>query len=144
MDLIPSPPRERVFELLEQTGLPFSDVSESMLEGYLGCRRAGQLCGAIGLETHGELGLLRSLAVSPACRGSGYGAALVSALESHAEALGVKSLYLLTETAARFFARLGYAIVSRSEVPEPLKAAEEFRSLCPETATVMWKSLRDG
>ena len=144
MDFIQSPPRERVVELLEQAGLPFSDVSERMLEGYLGCSRAGQLCGTIGLETHGEFGLLRSLAVSPTCRGSGYGAALVSALESHAKAQGVTSLYLLTETAARFFARQGYAIVSRSEVPEPLKVAEEFRSLCPETATVMWKALHDG
>ncbi|MEQ8234837.1 MAG: arsenic resistance N-acetyltransferase ArsN2 [Gammaproteobacteria bacterium] len=142
MDLLQSPPRDRVVELLEQAGLPFSDISEKMLENYFGCGRGGQLCGTIGLETHDEFGLLRSLAVSPACRGSGCGVALVNALESHAKAEGITSLYLLTETAERFFARLGYTNVSREEVPEPIKTTREFRSLCPETAIVMGKSLR--
>lgn len=102
---------------------------------------AGAIVGAVGLERYGADGLLRSLVVSPAARGRGIGCALVAALEAHAAANGMATLYLLTETAADFFAALGYERIDRTLAPEPVAASEEFRDSCPETAPCFRKCL---
>jgi amino-acid N-acetyltransferase len=53
----------------------------------------------------------------------------------------VKELVLLTQSAALFFQRQGYRVVERSGVPRAVQMSEEFRSLCPASATCMTKSL---
>lgn len=40
-----------------------------------------------------------------------------------------------------FFVRFGFARVSREEAPPELQASEEFRSLCPESAAFMRRSV---
>ncbi|MEJ2722442.1 MAG: GNAT family N-acetyltransferase, partial [bacterium] len=45
--------------------------------GYVAAERMGRIVGCAGLETYGLHGLLRSVAVSPECRGLGIGSALV-------------------------------------------------------------------
>lgn len=54
---------------------------------------------------------------------------------------GVETLYLLTTTAAGFFADRGYERVDRSVVPAPVRGTTQFSTLCPESATVMRKGL---
>jgi amino-acid N-acetyltransferase len=46
-------------------------------------------------------------------------------------------LFLLTTTAAPFFARRGFAPVKRSTAPEAMTKSPQFASLCPSTAACM-------
>lgn len=143
MKIFRSPDAASVIALLAEARLPCADISEAMLEHFLGCGERDALGGVIGLEVHGEFGLLRSLVVRPASQRAGHGRALVEALELHAAARGVEALYLLTETAARFFSKLGYQVVGRGEVPHAIRMTREFSNLCPDTAIVMFKPLAD-
>jgi amino-acid N-acetyltransferase len=98
------------------------------------------LQGIVALQCAGNLGLLRSLAVDPAARSTGLGSDLVVALEKFAQTRGLTGLVLLTETAAPFFARLGYRQAERASMPPEVQATAEFRSLCPSTATCLSKT----
>ena len=49
-----------------------------------------------------------------------------------------------TKTAAEFFARQGYQVIERSAAPQDMQGSEEFRSLCPSSATCMAKNLPDS
>jgi len=135
------PPVPRVLELLDRSGLPVDDIDERMAHRFLGCGDDTRPGGVAGLELAGRYGLLRSLAVDDAVRGRGCGRALVAGVERHAAALGVEALYLLTETAERFFRRLGYDVVARGDVPDDIRRTREFSSLCPDSAVVMAKGL---
>ena len=132
-----------ILALLAAEKLPTADLDPARMERFLVARTGGQVVGAIGRETHGAVGLLRSLVVRPSHRGSGLGAALCDRLEAAARADGIRDLYLLTTTAAAFFARCGYRAVARELVPPALLATAEFRSLCPSTATCMTRRLAD-
>ncbi len=138
-----SPDPSTVRRLLEASNLPTEDLEVGHPVDFLGCGDASRPAGAIGLEAHGAHGLLRSLVVSPEVRGAGCGKALVAGIEARAQAQGLADLYLLTETAAPFFASLGYEVVERDAVPAPIRRTTEFSSLCPDTATVMRKDLAD-
>ena len=54
----------------------------------------------------------------------------------------LRGLYLLTTTAEPFFRAVGYDELEHWELPESIRDTEEYRSLCPETATAMMKRLR--
>lgn len=69
--------------------------------------------------------------------------ALVAKAEGHAKAHGVEEVYLLTTTAEGFFARLGYERVEREGAPESIRGTKEFSSICPSSAVLMRKLLRD-
>jgi amino-acid N-acetyltransferase len=88
-----------------------------------------------GLEVYGQAALLRSVAVTT--QGQGTGTAVVCHLLEQAQALGVREVVLLTETAQEFFAKLGFVVSSREEVPEAVKQSVEFRGACPDSAVVM-------
>jgi amino-acid N-acetyltransferase len=132
---------EDVGALLTRCGLPAADADASGIRLY-GCRRAGALAGIVGLEPYGSVGLLRSLAVAEGARTHGLGHALVAHVEKVAARSGVRELYLLTTTAADFFARLGYANASRRAAPAAIAATTQFTGLCPSSATFMSKTLR--
>jgi N-acetylglutamate synthase-like GNAT family acetyltransferase len=66
---------------------------------------------------------------------------IVCELERLARAAQITELILLTETAADFFAHQGYRTIERTSAPEAIQMSEEFRSLCPSSATCMAKSL---
>ena len=83
------------------------------------------------------------MVVAPDRRGSGLGLTIMNELERMARAARVSRLVLLTQTAAEFFARQGYRVIERSTAPQDLRGSEEFRSLCPSSATCMAKSLLD-
>lgn len=127
--------------LLTEAQLSVSDLSNSRSLNLLGIRRGGRLVGVVGVEVYGDVGMLRSLAVEPASRNTGLGVSLVSNAETWAAARGVKTLYLLTATAAQFFARLGYRAVPRSEAPAAIAATAQFSGLCPASSTFMGKVL---
>ena len=127
--------------LLTEAQLPVSDLSSSLSLSLLGVRESGRLVGVVGIEVYGDVGMLRSLAVASARRNAGLGVSLVSNAEAWAAEQGVKALYLLTTTAAQFFARLGYEAIPRSEAPAAIAATAQFSDLCPASSTFMRKVL---
>jgi amino-acid N-acetyltransferase len=127
--------------LLSEAQLPVSDLATRQSLHLLGVREGGELVGVVGIEVYDEVGLLRSLAVDPARRNSGLGAALVSDAETWAAGRGIKTLYLLTTTAAEFFAKRGYEATARSEAPAAIAATAQFKDLCPASSTLMRKVL---
>jgi amino-acid N-acetyltransferase len=130
-----------IVELLGANGLPTADVKLGSTLSFWVLRRDEQIIGVIGLERFGNVGLLRSLAVSAAHRRMKLGNALVRALEDHALQAGLTSLVLLTETAVGFFERLKYRVIAREDVPAAAQTSAEFRSLCPSTAACMIRIL---
>lgn len=127
--------------LLERSGLPTSDL-ESARPEFAVIRENDQVIAAGALQRFGSSALLRSVVVAPDRRRSGLGLAIVSELERMARAAQIIRLVLLTQTAAEFFGHHGYRVIDRSAVPEDMRESEEFRSLCPSSATCMAKSLQ--
>lgn len=121
---------------LERAGLPTADLAASAVDLFVG-ETAGDRVGVGGLEVYGDVALLRSLVVDPAARGSGYGTELTEALLDYARGEGVERVYLLTETAADFFGRLGFEEVPREAAPPAIRETTEFTSLCPASATCL-------
>lgn len=97
--------------------------------------------GCVGAEVYGRDALLRSLAVRADFRGGGVGDALVGRLIEALRTRGVRLVALLTTTAEAFFARRGFALAAREDVPEAVRASEEFRGACPASAVAMVASL---
>jgi amino-acid N-acetyltransferase len=127
--------------LLVDAGLPIDDLRPELLEHFLLAERDGEIVGIAGIEAYATTGLLRSVVVAGNSRGAGLGKKLVGALELAAQAAGIVDLWLLTIDAERFFARLGYDIVSRDSVPDAIRSSKEFAVLCPESAHLMTKKL---
>lgn len=143
MHIFQKPQLPVVQALLDEHELPASDLDETAMQHFFGCGENANPQGVVGIEVLGDLALLRSLSVSADAGGQGCGSALVASAESHARSLGIKSLYLLTNTAEAFFRRRGYAVVARDSVPEAIRQTREFSSLCPDSAVVMKKELGD-
>jgi amino-acid N-acetyltransferase len=123
--------------LLTAAQLPVEGVEDQFGPPYAVAERAGCLVGAAGVEAYGTAGLLRSVVVAAAERGTGLGRALAADRLAWARAQRLEEVYLLTTTAADFFARLGFERVARTDVPAPLLGSREFAAICPSTATVM-------
>ena len=100
------------------------------------------LSGAVGLEVYGDRALLRSAVVDAGRRGTGVGQDLVETLLQRARSRGVREVYLLTTTAEDYFPRFGFSTISRTEVAPAVRASEEFRGACPDTAVAMRRVLQ--
>ncbi|KAE8761279.1 GNAT family N-acetyltransferase [Paraburkholderia madseniana] len=128
--------------LLNANDLPVEDVSTTLIEGFLVAEDArGTVVGSGGLEQLGSSVLLRSLAITPEWRGTGVARKLVELLEDNARSLGQQEVWLLITTAERFFARAGYELASRDDVPSEVRLCRQFAVLCPSTAMCMRKRL---
>lgn len=127
--------------LLAAAQLPDSDLQLHHLDHFFGCGTPDAPQGVGGIEIHGHDALLRSLTVDDSARGRGCGKALVAALERHAREQGVRHIYLLTTTAARFFEGLGYRVIARDDAPARIRATREFSDLCPSSAVFMARDL---
>jgi amino-acid N-acetyltransferase len=126
--------------LLVASQLPTDGVADA-LPGFLVAEHEQALVGVVGVERCGDDGLLRSAAVAPAWRSRGVGRQLVERAIAEAETDGLRSLYLLTTTAERYFPRFGFATTTREAVPDPVRRTGEFLGACPASATVMSRPL---
>lgn len=126
--------------LLEKNDLPLQDVRANPDWFYVAYTGADPV-GIGGVEHYGTNGLVRSVVIEHTARGNGFGTALCEALEATASADGVETVYLLTTTAADFFANHGYRECKRADVPTAIQQTTEFDSLCPTTATCLKKPL---
>src|SRR6266508_2605216 len=95
-----SPARmDEVLEILSGAELPHDGV-ENYIEYFLVARDgSGKILGCVGLERHGELGLLRSAAVIPEFQGQWIGTKLVRELLIRAAGAGLTEVALLITTA---------------------------------------------
>lgn len=141
MHIFANPPEAATRRLLSECNLPTEDLSDHHFEHFFGCGKSEAPSGVVGLELYGSAALLRSLAVCQAVRGRGCAKRLVAEAEAHARDLGVRNIYLLTNTAKPLFESLGYTEAARELAPAAIRATREFSSLCPESASFMVKNL---
>lgn len=134
-------PSSPLLDLLAACGLPTSDLSEAEQLHLYGAWLRGELVGSVGVEPHGEVGLLRSLAIAPRVRGGRLGKALLAHAEREAQRLGVRELWLLTTGAARYFRRNGYKVMARDDAPAAIRGTTQFKGVCPASAVMLSKSL---
>ena len=132
--------RSTVASLLEESRLPLAGISES-LDGFFVAEAGTSVIGAIGLETYGDYGLLRSAAVSESVRGRGVGRALVERVIDSARESGLAGIYLLTTTAEGYFPSFGFTRVERQTVAAPVTESVEFADACPASAAVLYLAL---
>lgn len=127
--------------LLSESGLPTDDLSEQDLSLFRIEGPINRLDAVGGLEPCDDVALIRSVATAASKRGRGLAGKTVNELEALAAEKGFVSLYLLTESAARFFESRGYSPVDRTDVPSAIQQSRQFSSLCPDSATTMCKLL---
>jgi len=122
--------------LLESVNLPLQGV-EDHWDNFILLKKENVLRGTVGLEIYNDKALLRSLAIAGAQQGQGFGQELYFAIIEKAREHGIREIYLLTETAEKFFAKQGFEKISRDSADVKVKESIEFRSACPETASCM-------
>ena len=98
----------RIVELIASAHLPPLFVPE-FLAGFVVAEQDGKVVACGGLEMFGTCGVIRSVVVAEALRGSGLGKRLWQLLEADARNAGATDLYLFTGDAHDFWQRLGFA-----------------------------------
>jgi amino-acid N-acetyltransferase len=126
-----------VRKLLREAKLHVEGLETQFGGHYAVAELAGKLIGVMGIEVYGRYGLLRSAVVAPAHRGTGVGVRLTRERTAWADARRIEALYLLTVTAAPFFARLGFVETPRTSAPAEIQKSLEFAKLCSSTAVCM-------
>lgn len=151
----------RPLQVDEQEHLPRTDIEDAFFNDHAGiaallkecslavpdekdvpvhmvvARENGAIIGCGGWERFDRNALLRSFAVRPDQRRSGLGSKLVSAVLQRLAADGVVDCFLLTTSAAEFFARFGFQRIDRGAVPTEVTSSRQISTGCCETATCM-------
>lgn len=130
-----------VTALLTEAGLPSEGLDPHLGQALIASRE-NQVVGCVALEVYGKAALLRSLVVAPGVRGQGLGERLAAEALDLARREGVHDVYLLTETASKFFPRFGFLKEDRAKAPTTLQESVEFRSACPASAVMMHARVR--
>ena len=131
-----------IVQLLGRSGLD-ADGLEQHLDTTLVARRNSQLVASAGLELYGRQALLRSVVVAPQLQGTGLGRRMTGQVLALAQTRGITQVYLLTETARDFFARFGFRLMERADVPHKVQLSQEFSMACAQNAVAMWAPLDD-
>lgn len=131
---------DAISSLLAVSELPLDGVAQS-IENFFVAEAKEVIVGCVGLEMHGDYGLLRSAAVSEHLRGRGVGRQLVNEAIEDAKRRRHCALYLLTTTAEDYFPAFGFEKIDRSSVPVELNDSPELKGACPASATLMRKTL---
>lgn len=142
IDLLSKSDKIQVLDLLSNAELPIEDLTDEKMKNFIIAKGKDDIViGVVGVEMYKESGLLRSLTVLPSHRGNGLGCRLTREIESFARSKGIKTLYLLTMTAADFFPKIGYKLTPKDMVPESIMKTEEFKNICPVSAVCLSKVL---
>ncbi|MFW9967860.1 MAG: arsenic resistance N-acetyltransferase ArsN2 [Candidatus Thorarchaeota archaeon] len=129
-----------ILNLLNEVDLPNEGVKDH-LSNFLTLKSNDgsnlEPWGCAGLEIYEDSALLRSVAISPKHQGKGLGTVLTEAMIENARKKGIRTLFLLTDTAEDFFRRLGFRVVEREIIPKDVKTSIEFTKLCLESPAMM-------
>jgi len=116
-----------VLDLLSKVGLPPDGVEEYLSSFLIARSGGGEVVGCVGLERHGELGLLRSAAVLPRYQGQWVGGKLIRELLKRAAGEGVTEVALLTTTAKDYFeSKFGFKEAGRARYDKRLRNSPEW------------------
>jgi amino-acid N-acetyltransferase len=129
-----------VAALLESVGLDPAGLADANVRAFA-IEDASGLIACVAIELEDGTALLRSLAVRADLRGRGVGETLLAHALEEARRAGATQAFLLTETAAPFFAGRGWAAVGRAVVDARFPRSEQVRHVCPATATAMRRDL---
>lgn len=127
---------EPIRAFLEEAGLP-ALPSNLPLSNLVVALDGHAVLGGIALQVCALSGLVCSAVVSPEHRRRGIGSSLLQSIVARAHELGLRDLYLGTESASEFFAGIGFERIDRSEVPGEIRATQEYVQQCPDSATLM-------
>ena len=122
--------------LLAGCQLPYTDIVPGK-QTFVVAEIEHQLIGCGGFEAYEEYGLFRSLAVSPNYRNMKIAHSIIEKALILGQEQGIKEFFLLTTTADIFFAKLGWKVINRNQVPEKIACTLEFASICPSVAICM-------
>jgi amino-acid N-acetyltransferase len=126
-------------ELLKKNNLPTEDINPGTQLFVV--EEGDNVIATVAVEYDYNDALLRSLSVSEEKRSSGIGAELVDFIEDYVRKQGVRTIYILTTTAAGFFSRRGYTLIDRSNVPPFINDTKEYSVICASSSTLMKKKL---
>ena len=126
--------------LLAAAGLCSNDLPQPQVELFA-VRKSGHTIGYWGYERYGEAALFRSLYLKPDYRQQGYGRQIWQQAKALLYQQGIRQVYLLTDTAADFFSRLGFVVVARESAPPAIRQTSEFATFCPSGSVCMTISL---
>lgn len=130
-----------ISNLLASSGLPTDDLDKLDLADVRVVEESGRVVAVGAIEHHGDAALLRSVVTDPIAQGRGLARSMVDALDALCRERGVQDLYLLTDTAADYFERLGFRECARSAAPRAIRVTRQFSTLCPDSATLMHRHL---
>lgn len=131
---------QQLIILLQEENLPVVDIDTGLPHFFVATEGPDIIAG-IGMEYYGESALLRSMVTSPAWRNKGLASALTDTLFEYARKKGVRSIYIVTTTAEKYFLQKGFERIERSSVEEQVLQSAEFNGLCPSTAAIMRRSI---
>ena len=123
-------------QLLKSEKLCYNDIAEDGVELY-GVKIKHVHVGYFGFEQFNENALFRSMLVQPDARKRGYGSLIWNEAKSKLKEMGVRNVYLLTDTATSFFEKQGFVIVDRNSAPEAIAKTTEFIEFCPDSSVCM-------
>lgn len=140
LDLRPATEQDRVAveALLHAAGLhPLDDTAQFGPQYIVAVLGENRIIGVAGMELHGDDCLLRSVAVDKEFRSLRLGATLAEDRLHWARDRGIRAVYLLTDTAANYWARFGFREIARQDAPEGIAASHEWAGGCPASSTAM-------
>jgi len=127
---------DAVLALLRAHGLLLDGLEDHLATTLVAASEDG-IVGSAALEMYPDGALLRSVAVAPSVQGRGLGRQLTTTALQRAAELGAPAVYLLTTTAAGYFATLGFVAIDRPTVPDGVRSSVEFAAACCASARVM-------
>ncbi|MBC7778318.1 MAG: GNAT family N-acetyltransferase [Phycisphaerae bacterium] len=129
-----------LIDFLQKVKLPTRDLPAD-LSGFTLAFDGEQIVGSAGLELLGNRGLLRSVVVAETHRNQSLGQRLFAAVLDYARLHDVREVFLITNTAERYFEKNGFRQVERSDAPVEIAQTEQFTGLCPSSSVVMKMTL---
>lgn len=124
---------------MSYAGLPLADVKENKVSLWV-AKDTG-IVGVIGMEQLGQDILLRSLVVHPDFRNRKIGANLVDFAIGQAKQRRAQRLFLLTNTAEKYFKQMGFRVITRSDIPSKLLENSGLCCACPQSSSAMTLSI---
>ncbi len=129
-------------ELLTENDLPLDGVEDMVSDFVLAKDKSGNVIGCGAIERIGDVGLLRSVAVSHSCQNNGVGSSIVKKIIGDAAKEGVNEIVLLTTTAKKFFETcFGFSETPRAAFDDALQSSTEWNLPRCSSAVVMRKDL---